>query len=195
MKTYKHVALAAAFTLAAPAVWAHPGHPGHGFDQGLAHPFGGLDHMLAMIAVGLWAAQIGGRARWGLPAAFLGFMLVGGALGVAGVPMPAVESGIAASVLVLGLLVATAARVPVGSGSILVALFAVLHGHAHGTELAGAASAWTYAAGFTIATALLHACGLGAGSALARRAGMGGLVRLSGGAIAAAGLLMSLGAF
>ena len=117
--------------------------------------------MLAMVAVGLWAGLNGGRALWAWPAAFVGVMLAGGALGMAGVAVPMVEPGILASVIVLGLLVLTAARLPVALGAALVAAFALLHGHAHGAELPGGAAAATYAAGFALATAALHAVGLG----------------------------------
>ena len=113
--------------------------------------------MLAMVAVGLWAGLNGGRALWAWPVAFVGVMLAGGALGMAGVAVPMVEPGILASVIVLGLLVLTAARLPVALGAALVGVFALLHGHAHGAELPTEAAAATYAAGFALATALLHA--------------------------------------
>ena len=117
--------------------------------------------MLAMVAVGLWAGLNGGRALWVWPVAFVGVMVAGGALGIAGVPLPMVEPGILASVVVLGLLVLAAAQLPVALGAAIVAVFALLHGHAHGAELPAEAAAVTYAAGFAIATALLHALGLG----------------------------------
>ena len=103
--------------------------------SGFTHPFTGLDHMLAMVAVGLWAGLNGGRALWAWPAAFVGVMVLGGALGIAGVAVPMVEPGILASVVVLGLLVLAAAQLPVAAGAVLVAAFALLHGHAHGAEL------------------------------------------------------------
>ncbi len=117
------------------------------FASGFAHPFTGLDHMLAMVAVGLWAGLNGGRALWAWPAAFVGVMLVGGALGMAGLTLPLVESGILASVVVLGLLVLGAFRLQVAAGAALVALFALLHGHAHGTELSAEGAAVSYSAG------------------------------------------------
>ena len=129
------------------------------FASGFKHPWTGLDHMLAMVAVGLWAGLNGGRALWAWPAAFVGVMVAGGALGIAGIPVPMVEPGILASVIVLGLLVLAAARLPVALGAALVAVFALLHGHAHGAELPAQAAAATYAAGFALATALLHAPG------------------------------------
>ena len=170
---------------------AHTGAE-HAFSlgSGFAHPWTGLDHMLAMVAVGLWAGLNGGRALWAWPAAFVGVMLVGGLLGIAGVAVPLVEAGILASVVVLGLLVLMAARLPVAAGAALIAVFALLHGHAHGAELPNGAAAASYAAGFVIATGLLHAIGLGI-AAIARSdagrmavRGAGALVALAGVALA-----------
>jgi urease accessory protein len=161
------------------------------FASGFQHPLTGLDHMLAMVAVGLWAGLNGGRALWAWPIAFVGVMVLGGALGMAGIALPLVESGILASVVVLGLLVLTAVRLPVAIGAALVAAFALLHGHAHGAELPGDAAAATYAAGFAIATAVLHAIGIGvahlAGSASGRI-----LVRGAGALVAAAGVALAV---
>src|SRR5215470_6921814 len=117
------------------------------FATGFVHPWTGLDHLLALLTVGLWAGLNGGRALWAWPAAFVGAMLAGAALAIAGLAVPLVEPGILASVVVLGLLVLTAARLPVALGVVLVAVFALLHGHAHGAELPGGASAGAYAAG------------------------------------------------
>jgi urease accessory protein len=161
------------------------------FASGFGHPWTGLDHMLAMVAVGLWAGLVGGRALWAWPAAFVGVMLAGGALGMAGVPVPMVESGILASVIVLGLLVLMAARLPVALGAALVAVFAVLHGHAHGAELPSGAAAATYAAGFVLATAALHAVGLGI-AYLCRSDGGKLIVRGAGAAVAVAGVALAL---
>jgi urease accessory protein len=135
---------------------------------GLSHPFSGADHMLAMIAVGLWAAQIGGKARWTVPAAFASMMAVGFLMAMNGVYLPFVEPGILASVVGLGLLVALAVRIPSAASAALVGVFALFHGHAHGGEL-GAATPLSFAAGFVIATAILHAIGLGLGVAVADR--------------------------
>jgi urease accessory protein len=161
------------------------------FAAGFRHPWSGLDHVLAMGAVGLWAGLNGGRALWAWPAAFVGVMVLGGALGIAGTALPFVEGGILASVVVLGLLVLAAARLPVIAGAALVAAFALLHGHAHGAELPGAAAAATYAAGFAIATALLHALGIGiawlAGSERGRL-----VVRGAGALVAAGGLVLAV---
>jgi urease accessory protein len=161
------------------------------FAAGFKHPWTGLDHMLAMVAVGLWAGLNGGRALWVWPVAFVGVMVAGGALGFADVPLPMVEPGILASVVVLGLLVLAAARLPVALGAVIVAVFALLHGHAHGAELPAEASAVTYAAGFAIATALLHALGLGvAYLAQSERGRM--LVRGVGALVAAGGVALAV---
>jgi urease accessory protein len=174
--------------LAAPA-WAHPGH-GVGLGAGFAHPFGGLDHVLAMVAVGLWAAQLGGRALWLVPAGFVVAMLAGAALGWAGIGVIPAEAGILASVLLLGLLVAFAVRLPLALGLVVVGAFALCHGHAHGAELPAGADALAFAAGFAAATALLH--GLGVAGGLAARDGR--LLRWSGAGIATAGLVLILAA-
>jgi urease accessory protein len=183
--------LALAATAAAPAL-AHTGlEHAASFSSGFLHPLTGPDHLLAMVAVGLWAGLNGGRAVWAWPVAFVGVMLVGGVLGMTGVALPAVESGILASVVVLGLLVLTAARVPVALGTALVGIFALLHGHAHGAELPAAASAISYSAGFALATALLHAAGLCLAFLAARQAGRL-LVRGAGGLIAACGVALAV---
>ena len=161
------------------------------FASGFKHPWTGLDHMLAMLAVGLWAGLNGGRALWAWPVAFVGVMVAGGALGIAGVSIPMVEPGILASVIVLGLLVLTAARLPVALGAALVAVFALLHGHAHGAELPAQAAAASYAAGFALATALLHAIGLGV--AYLCRSDSGRLiVRGAGALVAVAGVALAV---
>ncbi len=139
---------------------AHPFHPiGAGFTAGFVHPFAGFDHLLAMVAVGLWAAQFGGRRLWAIPLAFVTAMLAGGALGFAGLTLPLLEPVIAASVLALGLLVVLRIRLHT-TGVLLVAAFALFHGVAHGTELPAMAGALPYAAGFALATGLLHLLGL-----------------------------------
>jgi urease accessory protein len=139
---------------------AHTGHGAEGVLAGVAHPMSGADHLLAMIAVGLWAGMQGGRAAWVWPASFVGFMVVGGALGVAGVQLPFVEAGILLSVLVLGAMIGLGARLPVFAGAALCAAFAVFHGWAHGAEMPVDASGFAYGAGFVAATATLHAVGL-----------------------------------
>jgi urease accessory protein len=150
---------AIALFLSPALAFAHAGHDHAGLLAGLAHPVFGLDHLLAMLAVGLWAAQQSGAARWALPLCFVGSMLVGGLLGFNGLEIPRMESGIAASVLAFGLLVAVAIRLPMIVAIALTALFALTHGVAHGLELPEPASPWGYAAGFVLATAALHASG------------------------------------
>ncbi|MEX0774254.1 MAG: HupE/UreJ family protein [Phycisphaeraceae bacterium] len=188
---------ALALVLAVPQmVWGHAGHAGveHGtaLFAGLLHPLSGLDHLLAMVAVGLWASQLGRRAMIALPAAFVSFMVVGGLLAYAAVPVPLVEQGVVASVLVLGLILATGLRLPVGLGVAMVGAFAVFHGYAHVSELAGHSLAG-YGAGFIITTAALHLAGIGLG-VLLRSPRRTLVVRAAGGGIAAAALLLSLGA-
>ena len=161
------------------------------FASGFKHPWSGFDHLLAMVAVGLWAGLNGGRALWAWPMAFVGVMVAGGALGIAGVLVPMVEPGILASVIVLGLLVLTAVRMPVAIGAALVATFALLHGHAHGAELPAQAAAVTYAAGFALATALLHGLGLGVAT-LGRSDGGRLIVRGAGAAVAVAGVALAV---
>ncbi|HTJ78769.1 MAG TPA: HupE/UreJ family protein [Rariglobus sp.] len=172
---------------------AHPGHDGgHGFgwdfSSGFAHPLGGWDHLLAMIAVGLWAAQLGGRARWLVPAAFVSVMTLGAILGHGGMMIAGTEQGIAASVLVLGLLVATAARLPVALGMAVTGVFALFHGLAHGAEMPANAAGLQYGLGFVLATALLHAAGLGLGLLTARKSAV--IPQTAGAAIALVGVAM-----
>jgi urease accessory protein len=159
--------IAAALLAPLPAL-AHPGGDHvHGLATGFLHPLMGLDHLAAMVAIGLWAGLLGGRFAWALPASFLGGMAAGGALGLAGFGLPMVEAGILASLIVLGALVGAARRLPAALALPMVAAFGLLHGHAHGAEAAGGALG--YAAGFMAATALLH----GAGLLLASRAAEG----------------------
>jgi urease accessory protein len=136
--------------------------------SGLSHPFSGADHVLAMVAVGLWAAQIGGRAKWIVPASFVSVMAIGFLMAMSGVHLPFVEPAVLASVIGLGLLVALAVRVPTVASTAVVGVFALFHGHAHGSEL-GAAMPVSFAFGFLIATAILHAAGLGLGMTIANR--------------------------
>jgi len=182
----------AATALASGAALAHTGaEHALSFASGLNHPVTGIDHMLAMVSVGLWAGLVGGRALWAWPAAFVGVMLLGGAAGMAGVTLPLVESGILASVVVLGLLVLGALRLPVAAGAALVALFALLHGHAHGTELPAEGAAVTYFLGFATATAALHALGLGIAYVAAGERGKL-VVRGAGALVAAAGVALAI---
>jgi urease accessory protein len=149
--------------LAAPAA-AHVGDArATGLLAGLRHPISGLDHVLAMIAVGLWGAQLGAPAVWLLPVTFPIVMAVGGTLGLAGVKLPGVEIGIALSALLLGAMVLREARPPLAAAAALVGVFAIFHGHAHGTELAAGESAALYSVGFVVATGCLHAVGIAIG--------------------------------
>jgi urease accessory protein len=156
---------------------------------GLAHPFSGLDHMLAMVAVGLWASQLGRPAMWLMPLTFPAVMAIGAALGLGGVALPWLETGVAGSVLVLGVVVALALRPSLPISVSLIALFALLHGYAHGVELPASASALGYGAGFVAATLVLHLVGIGFGLA-AGRVPLRFVARGAGGVIAAIGLLL-----
>lgn len=151
----------ACLTLFAQTAFAHTfGAHGASLYHGFIHPFSGLDHLLAMLAVGIWAAQIGGHARWRLPCAFLAMLALGGGMGMAGWPLPQVELGVAGSVVVFGLLIAGAARVPLSFSMAIVGAFALFHGHAHGTEMPQAAAPWLYALGLLSTTAALHGLGV-----------------------------------
>jgi urease accessory protein len=174
-----------------PAFAHVPGAAEAGLGAGFAHPLLGLDHLMAMVAVGLWTSQLGGRARWLLPASFVTVMAAGAALAAAA-SLPAVELGIVGSLIVFGALVIFAARLPVAAGAAIVGLFALFHGHAHGVEMPQAGSAALFALGFLAATALLHGIGLVAGLYW-RHAANGWLVRAGGAAVAAAGLVLLIG--
>jgi urease accessory protein len=180
--------IAALTSAAASPALAHTGDAtGGGLVTGFLHPILGWDHVAAMVAVGLWGAFLGKPALWLLPVTFPLVMAFGGALGAAGVPVPGIETGIAASALVIGLAVAFAARPPLIIAAIVVAFFAVFHGHAHGTEMPGAINPLAYAAGFVVGTGLLHLCGIAFG--LLTRSAAGTIaVRTAGGVIAAAGV-------
>jgi urease accessory protein len=176
--------------MSAPA-FAHLDSAEHGsLMAGLSHPLSGADHMLAMIAVGLWAAQIGGSAKWIVPASFVAMMAAGFLLAMNAVALPFVEPAILASVIGLGLLVALAVRVPVPLSAAIVGVFALFHGHAHGGELGGA-TPLSFALGFVVATAVLHALGVGLGMTVASRHQT--LARLLGAATAAGGAALIFG--
>ena len=176
------------------AAWAHiqSGEAG-GFVSGLSHPVSGLDHVLAMVAVGLWGAQLGAPAIWMLPVAFPMMMAVGGMLGLIGLPLPGVEAGIAVSAIVLGIMVMLETRPALPVAVAIVAFFAVFHGHAHGTELQPGQNAMLYSLGFVIATGLLHAAGIALG--LIHRWDTGRVVlRAAGSVVLAGGLYFLWGA-
>ena len=144
--------------------WAHVGSgEAGGFVTGLQHPISGLDHVIAMLAVGLWGAQLGNPALWLLPVVFPMMMAGGGCLGLLGIPLPGVEVGIAVSAIVLGLMVLAEARLKIYLAMVIVAFFAIFHGHAHGTELPAGQSGLLYSIGFVAATGCLHAVGIAIG--------------------------------
>ncbi|HTQ39597.1 MAG TPA: HupE/UreJ family protein [Pirellulales bacterium] len=173
-------------------VYAHTGvGETSGLWNGLAHPLSGLDHLCAMIGVGLWAAQRGGRALWLVPLVFVVVMAVGGALGMMAISIPFVEPGIVASVLILGIMIAAAVRLPLLLSIFMVGTFALFHGHAHGAEMPLTASGLTYGIGFIIATAALHFCGIGIGL-LARQSGSTWTWRYAGAAMVLCGIYLAL---
>lgn len=180
----------ATLLLTPTAALAHSGHEAGNFIAGMSHPVSGLDHVLAMLAVGLWASQIGGRALWAAPSAFVGAMLIGGAAGAAGMPFPAVEPMILTSIVLLGALIALAVRLPLAAALPVLAAFGAAHGWAHGAE--GPSTGMPgYAAGFAAMTAALHGAGLLAGLGLHKLAGMR-VTRALGGLTAAAGLALAV---
>jgi urease accessory protein len=179
--------LALLFASLSTAAFAHPQiGQATGFITGFMHPLTGVDHIIAMVAVGLWGAQLGAPAIWLLPVTFPMVMAFGGFLGLIGVPIPGVEIGIALSGVLLGAAVLTESRPPLYIAAALIAVFAICHGHAHGAELPPGASGLTYSIGFVVATGSLHACGIGIGAVhrwsygrLALRA-LGGLISVGG---------------
>jgi urease accessory protein len=186
--------LSLALALAIPeALWAHEGGAAVGLLNGLKHPVSGMDHVLAMIAVGLWGAQLGAPAVWALPVTFPVVMAFGGMLGLLGVPIPGVEVGIAVSAIVLGALVMGEVRAPLAVTAVVVGIFAIFHGHAHGAELPEGASGITYSLGFVVATGMLHGVGIGIGTIHRWSAGRK-LIRLAGAAVCVAGVSFLLGA-
>ena len=187
----------AALALAASPAFAHTpeGSLAGGFAHGFAHPFGGLDHLLAMAAIGLWAARLGGRAAWGVPLAFLAVMALAGLAGMSGIVpdgIGGIETGAAASVAALGLLIALGIRLPAPPAAALAGLFALAHGLAHGAELPLGITPFAFASGFVAASAALHALGFAAAKAAEQIGGKSALAfaRAGGGALVAAGILL-----
>lgn len=177
-----------ALALVPTSAWAHAdAHPGGGFFAGLLHPISGLDHVVAMVAVGLWDAVLGPPALWVLPVAFPMVMAFGGLLGLLGVPIPGVEIGIAASGLVMGLMVLFELKPPLWLAALIVATFAVFHGHAHGAELPDGSNALLYSLAFVLATGLLHLVGILLGETR-RWPGGRRFVQGAGGCVALVGL-------
>lgn len=190
--TMKRFALALAVAGAASPALAHTGVGAvHGFGAGLMHPLTGVDHLLAMVAVGLWAGLVGGRARWAYPLAFVAMMVIAGLWGMSGASLPGVEIGIAVSVVILGLAIALRSTPPLAAGAAACAIFAIFHGHAHGAELPEGASSLGYALGFVLATVALHGIGLALAGQLAARAPI--LARVAGGGLVLAGVAILAG--
>lgn len=177
------------FVLAPAAALAHPGHDGAGgLMYGFVHPVTGIDHVLAMIAVGVLAALYGGRALLLVPLSFLFAMAAAGAIGMAGIPVQIVEAGIGLSVVVLGLMIAFQIKPPTLVAMVVVGFFALFHGYAHGSEMPNGAAGLSFAAGFLIATALLLSAGVGLGLLLQRRTLSRRLIQAGGGAMALVGI-------
>jgi urease accessory protein len=188
---YLRALLAIALLFASTFAHAHTGvGDTNGFAHGFAHPISGLDHVLVMVAVGLFAAHLGGRALWLVPLSFVSMMIVGGVFGMTGVELPFVETGIGLSIVILGVAVAFGLRLPTVAAMAMVGLFAIFHGRTHGAEMPESASGFEYAVGFVIATVMLHACGIGIGILLGRmtEATGGRISRVAGSAMALAGL-------
>lgn len=180
----------ALLSVIAPLAEAHTGLAQNGLLSGLAHPFLGLDHLLAMVAVGIWASRLGAKASWRMPLAFIAIMAVSALFSQGLVNVPLIESGIAVSLLLLGLFIVLAVKLPVVIGMLIVSLFAIFHGVAHGVEWPVAASPFWYVSGFVLATALLHAVGVMAGACRNDRSLL--LIRLTGALIATTGGFMLL---
>jgi urease accessory protein len=182
------VAVLSILIIANPAFAHTGGSVAGGFAGGFAHPLFGPDHIVAMVAVGLWGAFLGAPAIWLLPIVFPMVMAAGGVIGILGIPIPWVETGIALSAVVLGLMVALGARPPLVVAAVLVGAFAIFHGHAHGAELPAGTDAVAYSVGFVVATGLLHLTGIAFGGLTHWRVG-GYAVRAAGFAIAVAGVM------
>ena len=183
--------------LVSSTAWAHPGHPhsvADGFGAGFAHPWLGIDHLLAMVAVGLLSVQRGGRAVWILPASFLGMMMLGGALGWTSGELAWIEGGIASSVVALGAALAIGRKYPLAASAVVIGAFGLLHGLAHGAEMPGLAAPALYAAGFVSATSLLHFAGIAAGSLAVSRRPLAAGLRVCGAAMSCVGVLLLIGA-
>jgi len=185
--------LIAIFTFLLPqAAFAH-NIGGSGVLSGVTHPLFGLDHLLAMVAVGVISTQLGGKAVWRVPATFVGFMIVGGLLAILGLQMPAVEIGIALSVLVLGVAIAFSSKIPNMAAFVMVALFAVFHGHAHGEEMPLIANFALYAAGFVASTTALHVSGVLIGHYAKKTQITQYLLRFAGAGVGVMGLIFLVG--
>jgi urease accessory protein len=190
------LALSFATVLIASATQAHTGvGDTNGFTHGFEHPVSGVDHVLVMVAVGLYAAHLGGRALWLVPLSFVSMMVVGGAFGTAGIGFPIVEIGIGLSVVILGVAVASGFHMPTAAAMTMVGIFAIFHGHAHGTGMPESASGFEYGVGFVLATAMLHAFGIGIGLLIGRMSQSYGnrILQLAGSGMALAGIAILTG--
>ena len=189
--------LAASLALVPSLAFAHPGLPGHSHDlmSGFVHPLGGVDHVVAMVAVGLLAAQLGGRALWLVPASFVAMMAAAGLAAMNGIAVPMAEAGIALSIVVLGGAIALRVALPVAAAMAMVGFFAIFHGYAHGLETPTTASGLLYGLGFVAGTALLHGLGIAVGLATGRLDGAFGrnMVRVAGSVAVVVGLAMLAG--
>ncbi len=161
------------------------------FMHGFSHSINGIDHLLAMVAVGLWASQIGGRALWAVPCTFVAVMVLGGVLGFSGVTVPFIEAGILISILILGILIASAFKLPLGYSVLIVGFFAIFNGYAHGVEIPATIPAISYIVGFALATAILHLAGISLGMLL-QKIKLQSINRFAGGAIALSGIYLAI---
>ena len=188
------VLAATLLAVTASAAQAHTGHPLDSAASGLMHPLTGLDHMLAMLGVGIWAAHIGAtgerRAVWLVPSVFVAVMVLGAVFGLSGAKLPLAGAGIIGSVVLIGLLIASTPKLPLWLPATVVALFAVCHGFAHGAEMPASSSALAYGLGFVAATIGLHVVGIGIGLLARRLSGTAG-ARVVGGAMALAGIALA----
>lgn len=184
-----HLGIVFLFAALLPAIaQAHPEEDGvANLASGFFHPLGGLDHILAMVAIGIWAAQMGGKGRWLLPTAFVVLMIVGGVLGMAVPGVPLIEQGIMASIFVLGALIAWARPLPFWAGALIAGGLALFHGYAHGVEMPAVGSAWEYGFGFALGTIMLHTAGL-AGTLVLQKMIPPVIVRVLGGVVLLGGV-------
>lgn len=185
----KSLLLIGLFTLFLPQVALAHNIGGSGILSGLSHPLFGLDHLLAMVAVGVISTQVGKKAIWKVPAIFIAFMIIGGFLAISGLPLPGVEIGIALSVLILGVAIALHKTAPTTLAMLLVGLFAIFHGHAHGSEMPLIANAGLYALGFVSSTALLHISGVLIGHFAKKTQVTQGILRFAGAGVGLMGFL------
>jgi urease accessory protein len=187
----------AALAMVPTIALAHPGSLDHGLTDGIMHPLTGLDHVLAMVAVGLFAAQLGGRALWITPLSFMAMLVVGALLAMMHIAVPLVEVGIAFSIISLGVVLLFGVGLPTVGAMTLVGFFAIFHGYAHGLELPNTASAFSYGVGFVLATGLLHLAGITL-ALFARQAAVSlrpGLFRAAGATFTFAGIALLIGTF